>query len=37
MTGITKRRIGAAAVMGYFSLIPNLLYDGNGEGGLRGP
>ena len=28
---------GAAAVMDYFSLIPNLLYDGNGEGGLRGP
>jgi predicted DNA-binding ribbon-helix-helix protein len=28
--GITKRPIGAAAVMDYFSQIANLLYDGNG-------
>jgi predicted DNA-binding ribbon-helix-helix protein len=37
VTGITKRRIGAAAVMDYFSLIPNLLYNDNGQGGFRGP
>jgi predicted DNA-binding ribbon-helix-helix protein len=31
VTAITKRRIGEA-VMDYFSLIPNLLYDHNGRG-----
>ena len=36
VSGITKRRISAAAVMNYFSLIPNLLYNGNGHGGFSG-
>ena len=38
MTGIAKRRIGTAAVMDYFSPIPNLLYNGNrGRGAYGGP
>ena len=35
--GITKKRISAAAVMSYFSLIPNRFITIAGKGGSGGP